>query len=116
MKSSSRWIANLLLALIAVAMLVHGPIPQLEHYHEFADSRAVLVRTPHPEALRDALTGQPVEQLPDGRLRVSGSTTEVVGHAAYLAGVEVHELVAEAGDLERLFLDLTAEHPATVAS
>jgi hypothetical protein len=42
MKSSARWIANLLLAVIAVAMLVHGPIPQLEHYHEFADPRAVL--------------------------------------------------------------------------
>ena len=81
-----------------------------------AGPRAVLVRTPEPEALRDALAGQPVEQLPDGRLRVSGNTTEVVGHAAYLAGIEVHELVAEAGDLERLFLDLTAEHPATVAS
>jgi ABC-2 type transport system ATP-binding protein len=81
-----------------------------------AASRAVLVRTPQPEALRDALPGQPVEQLPDGRLRVSGSTTEEVGHALYLAGVEVHELVAEAGDLERLFLDLTAEQPATVAS
>ncbi|HET7357070.1 MAG TPA: ATP-binding cassette domain-containing protein [Nocardioidaceae bacterium] len=81
-----------------------------------AGPRAVLVRTPQPEALRDALAGQPVEQLPDGRLRVSGSTTEVVGHALFLAGVEVHELVAEAGDLERLFLDLTAEHPATVAS
>ena len=81
-----------------------------------AGARAVLVRTPRPEALRDALAGQPVEQLPDGRLRVSGSTTEVVGHAAYLAGIEVHELVAEAGDLERLFLDLTAEQPATVAS
>jgi ABC-2 type transport system ATP-binding protein len=81
-----------------------------------AGPRAVLVRTPQPEALRDALPGQPVEQLPDGRLRVSGSTTEEVGHALYLAGVEVHELVAEAGDLERLFLDLTAEQPATVAS
>jgi hypothetical protein len=42
MKSSARWIANLLLAFIALAMLAHGPIPQLEHYHEFADSRMVL--------------------------------------------------------------------------
>lgn len=42
MRSSARWIANLLLAFIAMAMLVHGPIPQLEHYHQFADSRGVV--------------------------------------------------------------------------
>ena len=100
-----------------VVVVSHGRLVRQGTLAELgAGSRAVLVRTPHPQALRDALPGQPVEQLPDGRLRVSGSTTEGVGHALYLAGVEVHELVAEAGDLERLFLDLTAEQPATVAS
>jgi hypothetical protein len=36
-----RWIPTALLALVAFAMLLHGPIPQLEHYHEFADARAL---------------------------------------------------------------------------
>lgn len=34
-----RWIAPGLLAVAAVGMLAHGPIPQLAHYHEFADVR-----------------------------------------------------------------------------
>jgi hypothetical protein len=37
-----RWIPSLLLLTVAAAMLVHGPIPQLAHYHEFADARAFL--------------------------------------------------------------------------
>jgi hypothetical protein len=37
-----RWIPSLLALAAGAAMLVHGPIPQLAHYHEFADSRAFL--------------------------------------------------------------------------
>ena len=34
-----RWIflPNVLLALAVLALLMHGPIPQLDHYHDFAD-------------------------------------------------------------------------------
>ena len=32
-----------------------------------------------------------------------------VGHLAHLAGVELHELSAEASDLEKVFLDLTSD-------
>ena len=74
---------------------------------------AVLVRTPTPEQLRDALDGAPVgaqvETLPDGRMRVAGSTPERVGHLAFAAGVELHELSAEASDLEKVFLHMTAD-------
>lgn len=38
----ARWIAAGLVALAGLAMLLHGPIPQLAHYHEFADTRAWL--------------------------------------------------------------------------
>jgi ABC-2 type transport system ATP-binding protein len=72
--------------------------------------REVLVRTPEPERLRDALAAASLEVVGtdgSGRLRVAGATTDVVGHAAFEAGVEVHELVAEAGRLERVFLELT---------
>jgi hypothetical protein len=37
-----RWIPATVVALVAAAMLLHGPIAQLEHYHEFADTRAFL--------------------------------------------------------------------------
>jgi ABC-2 type transport system ATP-binding protein len=70
---------------------------------------AVLVRTPTPEPLRDSLPGDLVETLPDGRLRVRGRTPAEVGHVAFTTGIELHELSAEASDLERVFLDLTAD-------
>ncbi len=80
-----------------------------------AGQSAVLVRTPDSHGLRSALPGHSVEEQPDGRLRVTGGTTEEVGHAAFVAGVEVHELVAETGALERLFLDMTADRPSETA-
>ena len=39
---AARWAPLVLLALVAVAMAIHGPIAQLEGYHEFADTRAIL--------------------------------------------------------------------------
>jgi len=39
---AARWAPVGLVALAAVAMAVHGPIAQLDHYHEFADTRALL--------------------------------------------------------------------------
>jgi ABC-2 type transport system ATP-binding protein len=70
---------------------------------------AVLVRTPTPALLRDALgSTYPVTEV-DGRLRVQGGTTDQVGHLAHSAGVELHELTAEASDLEKVFLRMTTE-------
>ena len=72
--------------------------------------REVLVRTPEPERLRDALTAASFSVVSvdgSGRLRVAGGSTQAVGHLAFEAGVELHELVAEASDLERIFLELT---------
>ena len=72
---------------------------------------AVLVRTPTPALLRDALgSTYPVTEV-DGRLRVEGGTTDQVGHLAHGAGVELHELTAEASDLEKVFLRMTTEVP-----
>ncbi|MGZ5102997.1 MAG: hypothetical protein ACXWHB_01765 [Usitatibacter sp.] len=34
-----RWIPLGVLALAAILMIAHGPIPQLDHYHDFADKR-----------------------------------------------------------------------------
>ena len=72
---------------------------------------AVLVRTPTPALLRDALASYAVTEV-DGRLRVEGGTTDEVGHLAHAAGVELHELTAEASDLEKVFLRMTSEVPA----
>jgi ABC-2 type transport system ATP-binding protein len=69
---------------------------------------AVLVRTPTPEQLREALASYSVTEV-DGRLRVEGSTTDQVGHLAHTHGVELHELTAEASDLEKIFLSMTTQ-------
>ena len=81
-----------------------GPLAELD-----AGPARVLVRTPVPDALRDALAGVTVETLPNGVLRVQGSTAEQVGHAAFTAGVELHELTPEPSDLEKVFLDMTRD-------
>src|SRR4051812_44233915 len=73
-----------------------------------AGPRAALVRTPTPEALRDALAPLPVTEA-DGRLRVGGHTTDEGGHLAHQHGVELHELSAGASHLERPFRELTGE-------
>jgi ABC-2 type transport system ATP-binding protein len=86
-------------------LVTQGRLAELE-----AAPASVLVRTPDRARLQEVLaTGSSArldEVGPDG-LRVRGWSTEQVGHAAHVAGVELHELGNEAGDLERLFLDLT---------
>lgn len=42
MNRIGRWIPTALLLAAAAAMLAYGPIAQLAHYHEFADTRTVL--------------------------------------------------------------------------
>jgi hypothetical protein len=37
-----RWLPSAVIALAALAMLLHGPIPQLRDYHAFADARSWL--------------------------------------------------------------------------
>ena len=41
MRGMREWGSTAVLALAVTAMLLHGPIGQLEHYHEFADTRAL---------------------------------------------------------------------------
>lgn len=83
----------------------HGRLADLD-----SGPREVRARTPEPEKLADALAREglgPVTTGEDGTVRVTGSTTDAVGHIAFVAGVELHELAAQASDLERVFLDLT---------
>ena len=73
-----------------------------------ASSGRVRVRTPQPEELTKALGGEAnVTTNGDGALLVSGPDAAAVGAAAFRAGVELHELVAERPDLEEVFLELT---------
>ncbi|GAA0540808.1 ATP-binding cassette domain-containing protein [Paractinoplanes ferrugineus] len=71
----------------------------------------VKVRTPQPAELTTALAsldGVTVAPQADGSLLISGTGAAAVGHAAFTASVELHELASERGDLEQVFLQLTA--------
>ena len=70
----------------------------------------VRVRTPQAAELTDALAplNATASPLPDGTLLVTGADAATVGHAAFTAGVELHELVGARADLEHVFLQLTA--------
>jgi ABC-2 type transport system ATP-binding protein len=70
----------------------------------------VRVRTPHAHALAAQLQreGVAVHADGDGALRVIGVEPGVVGRAALAAQAELHELVLDKPDLEKVFLELTA--------
>jgi ABC-2 type transport system ATP-binding protein len=68
----------------------------------------VRVRTPQAEKLIAALNGAPVRQPEPHLIYVDHVEPAFVGKAAFAAGVELHELVAEHSDLEEVFLQLTS--------
>jgi ABC-2 type transport system ATP-binding protein len=95
--------------IIAAGKLVRqGPVAEVLGSMDGAVK--VRVRTPQPAELTTALTdkGAGVTPLSDGALLVNGLETAAVGNAAFIAGVELHELTGERADLEQVFLELTA--------
>ncbi len=69
----------------------------------------VLVRGLEMGRLADVLTaaGSSVSQS-DGALTVAGSTTAEIGHRAFSAGIELHELRPHTSGLEEIYFQLTA--------
>jgi ABC-2 type transport system ATP-binding protein len=93
--------------IIRKGTLVHaGPLADLG-----GDGAApVVVRTPEPDRLVAALgPDAQVTLRPDGAIVVTGSSPAQVGHLAFGAGCELHELSSGMRDLERVFLELTGE-------
>ena len=96
--------------IIAAGQLIRqGPVDQVRR-RRWPHAAQVRVRTPQADALTAALAGAgaTVTAGDDGALLVTGVDAPAVGAAALRAGVELHELVTERPDLERVFLELTA--------
>jgi ABC-2 type transport system ATP-binding protein len=76
-----------------------------------AGSNRVTVRTPSPDALGQAISGEGVSvtQLPDGALSIAGISAEQIGEAAFRAGVLLHELAPVKASLEQAYLELTQD-------
>src|SRR4051812_28369379 len=70
---------------------------------------AVLVRSPEAARLAQVLraAGSTVTEE-DGALTVAGRTAAEIGHAAFAAGVELHELRPHRSGLEEIYFALTA--------
>jgi ABC-2 type transport system ATP-binding protein len=94
--------------IVAAGQLVRqGPVDEVLGSMGAAQVR---VRTPQPDQLTAALDGlhASVVSQADGSLLVTGADAAAIGHAAFAASVELHELAGERGDLEQVFLQLTA--------
>ncbi|HZN74815.1 MAG TPA: ATP-binding cassette domain-containing protein [Micromonosporaceae bacterium] len=73
-----------------------------------AHASQVRVRTPNADKLVAELGSGASVRQDNGALIVTGIDAPTIGAAALRAGVELHELVTERPDLERVFLELTA--------
>jgi ABC-2 type transport system ATP-binding protein len=73
-------------------------------------SGSCIVRVPDEAAFRAAVAGLPnitIAKESDGNLRVGGATGAEIGHAAWVAHVEIHQLSDDQASLEGVFLALT---------
>jgi ABC-2 type transport system ATP-binding protein len=72
------------------------------------------VRTPSPEPLTQILeaAGGTVQIREQGALLVRGLSISEIGDRACAAGIALHELSAQSGSLEDLFLGWTGDHRA----
>jgi ABC-2 type transport system ATP-binding protein len=99
-----------------VVILDHGRLIRSGSIAELtAGTDTVVVRTPQGQQLADALSRDGVrwEATEDGALRVRIDNPAIVGHIAFQAGVELHELRVDRFDLEQLFFSLTRGEYAT---
>jgi ABC-2 type transport system ATP-binding protein len=82
----------------------------IEELRTAAGAGNVLVRSPEADRLVAVLraAGLNAARADDGLLTVARTTPAAVGARAFAAGVELHELRAEAGGLEDLYFQLTA--------
>jgi ABC-2 type transport system ATP-binding protein len=70
---------------------------------------AVLVRGPEMGRLAEVLSASGSSVSPsDGALTVTGSTPAEIGHRAFTAGIELHELRPQTSGLEEIYFQLTA--------
>lgn len=78
----------------------------------------VRVRTPHVEALLDALNREKIKaRQVDGYIQIEGMATDVIGDIAAANQVTLHELFAQRSSLEEAFMEMTrdsVEYHATI--
>ena len=108
LQSEMQLLADDVVILAAGRLIQQGPMDHV--VGSLGAAVQVRVRTPDPAKLTTALApfSPAITPLPDGALMVTGVEPAQVGHAAFTAQVELHELTGEKADLEQVFLQLTA--------
>ncbi len=91
-----------------VVVINEGRLVTTGTIDDLTDHRA-LVRTPDPGALanRLACTGADIDKTGIDTLVIAGLSLDQIGDVAHGAGIALHELSADAGSLEDVFLSLT---------
>jgi ABC-2 type transport system ATP-binding protein len=87
------------------SLVRQGSIEELVEH----EGLTVLVRGPDLDRLAAVLPERVTAQRQDSTLRITGLTTDEVGHLAFTERVELHELTTERSDLEQVFFALTGE-------
>ncbi len=109
---SSHLLAEIALSVDDVVVIAHGRLVAQSSLAQLSRraTPVVRVRTPQPDALREALvaTGTLTERRGDDTVVALDTTAETVGGVAAGAGIVVYELTADRFDLEEIFLELTA--------
>ncbi|MPZ85263.1 MAG: ATP-binding cassette domain-containing protein [Actinophytocola sp.] len=82
-----------------------GSIAELAEH----EGLTVLVRGPDLDRLATVLPDRATADRQDTTMRVTGLTTEELGHLAFTERIELHELTAERSDLEKIFFALTGD-------
>jgi ABC-2 type transport system ATP-binding protein len=98
-----------------VVIINRGRLVRQGTLAELGDGQAssVLVRSPQLPALAEVLEGkaatvQRTDNADGPVLRVEGLDAPEIGHLAFVAGIELHELATQRSDLEDVFLALTS--------
>jgi ABC-2 type transport system ATP-binding protein len=89
----------------------HVDLISVEDFTEQAATGGVLVRTPEPVRLGQLLATPGITVINDGTdvLRVSGTTAEQIGTAAWRAHLPVFELTPTHASLEEAFMQVTKD-------
>jgi ABC-2 type transport system ATP-binding protein len=106
---SSHVLAEVAQSVDEVLVISHGRLMRQAALSDLTDSHIVRVRTPQGDDLERLLSekGINVDRRGADLLLVDGMDGPAIGHTAFEAGIEIHELVAERSQLEQVFLQLT---------
>jgi ABC-2 type transport system ATP-binding protein len=102
-----------------VVIISRGRLVRQASLADLEGAGTVRVRTPSAAELTRALAAADLRVTPggeDGVLLVGAADPAKVGHLAFTAGVELHELGRAGSDLEQIFLSLTADQPEPPAA